>query len=225
MNRKEIIKYAAVGMLSAIITTLVTGSVFLLLLHYAPSVVTPVLSSLQASSQDESSEYARATATASESLVIDVVKKADPAVVAITVSKNVPVYEQYYGSQDPFGDFFGGFFRMPQIRQNGTELQEVGGGSGFIVSADGYIVTNRHVVSDESAQYTVFTNDGEKHDATVIARDTMLDIAVIKIEGENFSYLSFGDSGSLQVGQSVIAIGNALSEFRNTVSVGVVSGL
>lgn len=223
MNRKEILKYAGVSILSAIVTALILVCAFILLLQYRPGALTQVFSSFEAASTNESSEYGQVTGT--ESRVIDVVKMADPAVVAITVSKNVPVYEQYYGSQGPFDDFFGGFFRMPQIRQNGTELQEVGGGSGFIVSADGYIVTNRHVVSDESAQYTVFTNDGEKHDATVIARDIMLDIAVIKIEGEDFEYLSFGDSSSLQVGQSVVAIGNALAEFRNTVSVGVVSGL
>jgi serine protease Do len=223
MNRKEMIKYAVVGVFSAISTALIIGGVLLMLLRYAPHALAPVISSIEEFSLNERS--VNSGVTSAELGVIDVVKMADPAVVAITVSKNVPVYEQYYGSISPFDDFFGGFFRVPQIRQNGTELQEVGGGSGFIVSPDGYIVTNRHVVFDESAQYTVFTNDGEKHDATVIARDAMLDIAVIKIEGENFSYLSFGDSSSLQVGQSVIAIGNALAEFRNTVSVGVVSGL
>lgn len=163
------------------------------------------------------------TEDSSEAKVIQAVKKANPAVVAITVSKNVPVYERYY--TNPFNDFFGNFFWMPQIRQNGTQLQEVGGGSGFLVSPDGYIVTNRHVVSDENAQYTVFTNDGDTYDAQVVARDSVLDIAVLKIEGEHFEHLQFGDSSALEVGQSVIAIGNALAEFRNTVSVGVVSGL
>lgn len=157
----------------------------------------------------------------SENAVVDAVKKANPAVVAITISKNVPIYERSYRSvPGPFGNF-----RVPELRQNGTEQQEIGGGSGFIVSTDGYIVTNKHVVDDPEAQYTVFTNDGKKYDATAVGRDPVLDLAVIKINGSNFPSLAFGDSDQVQVGQTAIAIGNALGEFRNTVSVGVVSGL
>lgn len=156
-----------------------------------------------------------------ETVVVDTVKKANPAVVAITVSVNVPVYERFLERiQTPFGDFY-----SPQLRSRGTELQEVGGGSGFLVSSDGYIITNRHVVSDTNAGYTVFLNDGRKFDAKVIERDTKLDIAIIKINGSNFPHLAFGDSDKIEVGQSVIAIGNALAEFRNTVSLGIVSGL
>lgn len=167
-----------------------------------------------------------------ESLVIGAVDKANPAVVAITISKNVPTYEQYYqNSPNPFGGFFGNPFEqffnfsVPQLRQNGTEKKEIGGGSGFLVSEDGYIVTNKHVVQDEEAEYAVFLNDGAKYDAQVIARDPMLDIAVIKIEGKNFTHLSFANSDNIKLGQSVIAIGNALAEFRNTVSTGIVAGI
>jgi len=139
------------------------------------------------------------------------------------------VYEQYYENvPSPFGDFFGNNFfnfSVPRVREKGTEKKEVGGGSGFLVSQDGYIITNRHVVEDEKAEYTVFTNDGKKYTADVIARDPVLDLAVIKIDGSGFPHLAFGDSDTLEVGQTVIAIGNALAEFRNTVSVGVVSGL
>ena len=168
-----------------------------------------------------------------ESFVIDAVKKTNPAVVSIIISKNVPKYETYYDQQpNPFGDLFGGnnpfgnlFFNVPQQRQNGTEKKEVGGGSGFFASSNGLIVTNKHVVLDTTAEYTVFTNDGKKHNAKVLARDTVLDIALIQIDGSGYPYLNLGDSDNLQVGQSVIAIGNALGEFRNTVSVGVISGL
>ncbi|MEK7069416.1 MAG: trypsin-like peptidase domain-containing protein, partial [Patescibacteria group bacterium] len=90
---------------------------------------------------------------------------------------------------------------------------------------DGLIVTNIHVVEDTTAFYTVFTNDGRKHEAKVVARDPVLDIALIKIEGTGFPPLSLGNSDSLLTGQTVIAIGNALGEFKNTVSVGVISGL
>lgn len=167
-----------------------------------------------------------------QTFVVDAVKKTNPAVVSIIITKEVPKYETYVDpNQDynPWGDIFPGFpgfnFNTPQYRQNGTEKKEVGGGSGFFVSNDGLIVTNKHVVSEKNVEYTVFTNDGEKHDAKVIARDPILDIALIKIEGTDFPSLTLGDSDTLEVGQSVIAIGNALGEFRNTVSVGVVSGL
>lgn len=159
--------------------------------------------------------------------VSDVVERANPAVVSIIISQEVPVVEQYF--DDPFGDIFGGDsplqFRVPRYRQNGTEEREVGGGSGFLVSADGFIVTNAHVVAQENAVYTVLLNDDRTFDARVIARDRVLDIALLKIDATDLPFLSFGDSDALKLGQAVIAIGNALSEFRNSVSTGVVSGL
>jgi serine protease Do len=168
-----------------------------------------------------------------DSFVIDAVKKTNPAVVSIIISQNVPKYENCVDpnqqqQQNPFGDLFPGFnFSFPQYQlcQNGTEKKDIGGGSGFFVTSDGLIVTNKHVVDQKNAEYTVFTNDGKKHIATVVARDPVLDIALIKITGVGFPYLNLGNSDSLEVGQSVIAIGNALGEYRNTVSVGVVSGL
>ena len=164
-----------------------------------------------------------------ESFVIDAVKNTNPAVVSIIISKEVPKYETYIDpntQNNPFGDLFPGFnFNIPQYRQNGTEKKQIGGGSGFFVSSDGLIVTNKHVVDQKDVEYTVFTNDGKKHTATVVARDPILDIALIRISGSNFPSLSLGNSETLEVGQSVIAIGNALAEFRNTVSVGVISGL
>lgn len=223
LSKKEIQRFVVVGVSSALVTVLVLGLGFAILLKSKPQVFGMALNGV---TQDS----AGVTHSPSDDAVINAVKKANPAVVAITVSKNVPVYEQYYERvPSPWSDFFGddffGGFTVPQLRQRGTELREVGGGSGFLVSSDGYIVTNRHVVADENAEYTVFTNEGKKYDAKVVARDPALDLAVIKIEGSGFEHLRFGDSDKLQVGQTVIAIGNALAEFRNTVSVGVVSGL
>ncbi len=169
-----------------------------------------------------------AEAQSYEQASIQAVEKSNPAVVSIVITQDVPVYEQYYQQQpnNPFGDFFGfSPFQIPQLRQNGTERQEVGGGSGFLISSDGMIVTNKHVVDQENASYTVFLNDGTKKEAKVIARDPVNDIAVIKIEGDNLPFLEFADSEQIKVGQTVIAIGNALGEFENSVSRGVVSGL
>lgn len=160
--------------------------------------------------------------------VTETVERVNPAVVSIVVSKDVPVLEQYLEEFNPFGGFFGdGFlFRVPGVREKGKEKREVGGGSGFLVSKEGLVVTNKHVVDDENAEYTVLLNDGKKVGAKVLAKDPSLDLAVLKLtEGDGYPFLEFGTSANLKLGQSVIAIGNALGEFRNSVSVGVVSGL
>jgi len=160
-----------------------------------------------------------------EQAIIDVAKKVSPSVVSIVISKNIPVYEQQF--INPFGDSFPGFnFQIPQQVQNGTEYQEIGAGSGFIVSEDGLVLTNKHVVSDKTADYVVFMNDEKKYPAKVLALDPAQDLAVIKIESDKkFQPVTLGDSSGIQIGQTAIAIGNALGQFSNTVSVGVVSGL
>jgi len=163
-----------------------------------------------------------------EQAIIDAVREASPSVVSIIISKNLPVYEQQF--INPFGEFpdFGSpfNFQIPQYVQKGTEKQEVGAGSGFIVSEDGLILTNKHVVLDKQAEYTVLTNDGKKYSAKVLALDPVQDLAIIKIQDDKkFPAIKLGDSSAIQIGQGVIAIGNALGEFRNTVSVGVISGL
>lgn len=165
-----------------------------------------------------------------EQAVINSVKQSSPAVVSVIISKYVPVIEQC--PYNPFSDlpqefqqFFGDQPQFYQPCQKGKQYQEVGGGSGFIISSDGLIVTNKHVVSDTSAGYTVLTNYGKKYKAAVIARDPVNDLAILKINGSNLPTVALGDSSKLQLGQTAIAIGNALGEFRNTVSVGVISGL
>ncbi len=162
--------------------------------------------------------------TSQEEAIIKVVNENSQAVVSIIVTKDLPVFEEYYIS--PFEEFFGMEFQIPQYRQKGTEKKEIGGGTGFIISEDGMVLTNAHVVSEEEADYTVLTNDGKKYPAKVLASDLFRDLAIIKIEDkEKFPTLKLGDSDKLQIGQTVIAIGNALGEFKNTVSVGVISGL
>ncbi len=166
-----------------------------------------------------------------EDKVVQVVKAASPAVVSIIVSKDLSLIQQqnplwdFFGGQWSFGDFFGQTPQSPQSGGNGTQKQEIGGGTGFIVSSDGLILTNKHVVEDTQADYTVLTNDGQKYTAKVLARDPAQDLAIIKINKNNLPTLTLGDSDKIEIGQSVVAIGNALGEFRNTVSVGVISGL
>ncbi len=163
-----------------------------------------------------------------EQAIIDSVQSASPSVVSIVISKNLPIYEQQF--INPFGnlpDFGSPFnFQIPQYVQKGTEYQEVGAGSGFIVTEDGLVLTNKHVVSDKTADYTVLTNDGNKYTAKVLALDPVQDLAIIKIQSDKkFPAIKIGDSSGIQIGQGAIAIGNALGQFSNTVSVGVVSGL
>ena len=168
-----------------------------------------------------------------EEAVVKAVEIASPAVVSIVISKDVPIIENcpsnpFYDLPSEFQDFFGspgGGFQFYQPCQKGIEKKEIGGGSGFIISSDGLILTNKHVASDKKASYTVLTNDGKKYDAEILAQDSVMDLAVVKIKASNLPVLKLGNSDSVKLGQTAIAIGNALGEFRNTVSVGVISGL
>lgn len=169
-----------------------------------------------------------------ESAVINAVKSASDSVVSIVISKDVPKYKEvttnpfqdFFGDSDVFNNLdFGGIVK--KIPTGETEKVEVGGGSGFIISKDGLIVTNKHVVSDETASYSVILNDSKTYDLEVLARDPSNDIAICKIKDldTELKPLTLGNSSSLQLGQTVIAIGNALAEYRNTVTKGIVSGI
>ncbi|MFA5070726.1 MAG: trypsin-like peptidase domain-containing protein [Patescibacteria group bacterium] len=152
------------------------------------------------------------------SATIDVVNKVKNAVVSIVGTKD---YSKYYQNQQysPFEYFFGYPSQLPQGET------EVSGGTGFIIASDGLILTNKHVVADTTTEYSVVLNDGTKYDAEVLAKDPTQDLAFLKIEASNLTTVELGDSEALQIGQTVIAIGNALGEYRNTVTQGIVSGL
>lgn len=143
------------------------------------------------------------TIVSEENAVISVVEDTSPSVVAIGVSRKV---------FNPFNPY-----SIPK-KEDSTI------GTGFVVSDKGIIVTNKHVVS-EMGQYTVLTKNEQKYEVKKIYRDPLLDLAIIQIEGSNLAPLELGDSSKLKVGQTVIAIGNALGRFTNTVTTGVVSGL
>ena len=178
------------------------------------------------------------TITTEDDKISAVIQDVQPAVVTIAVTKDLPVNQvpQNNGSfNDFFSDpFFDNFFGRNQQSQPDAQEQDqdqntikrhIGGGSGFFVSSDGLLVTNKHVVDDEDADYTIITHDGTKYDAKVLAKDPVFDLAYLKVDGSDFKYLEFADSDKLQLGQTVLAIGNALDEFRNTVTKGIVSGL
>ncbi|MFN7088520.1 MAG: S1C family serine protease, partial [Candidatus Paceibacteria bacterium] len=163
--------------------------------------------------------YAQLTANEYDRLSIEAVKKVAPSVVSIVISKYLPKIKSIYPAP-----FFHPFF-FGEVEEGQKQKISVGGGSGFIVHSDGLILTNKHVVFDPDAEYTVITSDLEEYPAKVISRDPINDIAVLKIQAKGLPVARLGNSSKLELGQTVIAIGNALGMFSNTVSRGIISGL
>ncbi len=171
--------------------------------------------------EEKKVENSRLRIQSEESVVIDTVKKVGPSVV--TISRDFSPQSNNY-NLGPFSVF--GF----DFPEESTDPRPQSIGSGFIVSADGLIVTNKHVVSDITAKYEVVTNNDKRYDVTQIYRDPLNDISILKIDskknpGQELKPVVLGSSFNLQVGQFVIAIGTALGEFPNTVTTGVISGL
>lgn len=144
------------------------------------------------------------TVISEENAVISAVEKSSPSVVAIGATTRT------FNPFDPFS--------VPR-NQNNTI------GTGFVVSDKGIIVTNKHVLDDTAIKYNVVTKDGAKYEITKIYRDPILDLAVVQISASSMKALELGDSSKIKVGQTVIAIGNALGRFTNTVTTGVISGV
>ena len=149
-----------------------------------------------------------------ESVVIEVAEKASPSVVTVGMKK-----KQSLGLPSDLFSFFG--FVFPGGEQ---EIQQ-DVGTGFVVDAQGLIVTNKHVVADSQAQYQVITADNQSYPVQNIYRDPANDLAFLKIDAQGLTPVELGDSDNLKVGQFVVAIGTALGEFRHTVTTGVISGL
>ena len=168
-------------------------------------------------------KFASPTEGPSRNSFAPVVKKVLPAVVKISTSKVVKTAEGFggQGQMDPFfrqfffGDQNGGRFNIPQ------QQLEQGVGSGVIVSPEGYILTNNHVV-DGATDVQVTLADKREFKARVVGRDPKTDIAVLKIDGENLPTIMLGDSSKLQVGDYVLAIGNPFG-VGQTVTMGIVS--
>lgn len=165
--------------------------------------------------------------TSVQSDIENVVEEHQPIVVSIVATKDIPVIKRCIPAEGvPFFEdpFFGdlGIARRCIVE---NEQVETSGGTGFIVDAQGIILTNKHVVGDEQAEYTVLFNDEREELVTQIYRDPNSDVALLKINRQLNKVAKLGDSDNLRVGRFVIAIGNALGEFTNSASLGIVSGL
>ncbi len=141
------------------------------------------------------------TVSQEENNTINVVKNSAPGVVSIAVSQ------------------------LSLSQNQGVVSKDSNIGTGFIVDASGWIVTNQHVVSSTTSTYKVVTSDGSQYDVTEIVRDDANDIAILKIEAEGLTVLKLGNSDSLVAGQDVIAIGTPLGEYSGSVTKGIISGL
>ena len=172
--------------------------------------------------------------------VIKIVRKVMPAVVSIVISKRlkdlekeipkelyaaIPGHPAKSGAPGAVRAEVQPEYTIPDEMVDAHGMVQVGGGSGFIVDPHGLVMTNKHVVNEPDAEYTVILNDGRTLPAEILSRDPINDIAILKIPADRLPCLPLGDASKLQLGQALIAIGNALGIFRNTVSVGIVSGL
>jgi serine protease Do len=151
--------------------------------------------------REEDSSEIELTITQEESAIINVVEKASPSVVSIAISE----------------------FALRSGEGLVDEINNIG--TGFVVDSNGIIVTNQHVVSDISASYKIITNEGKEYEVIEILRDDINDIAILKIDATSMEFLELGDSNTLLVGQTVIAIGTPLGELAGSVTTGIISGL
>ncbi len=181
---------------------------------------TPIMFASNQTSPQEKQNQNEQISTSRQNAITKTVDKVSPAVVGI----NVTEVREY---QDPLGSFFGNdpFFR--QFFGNRNYKQEVKGlGSGFLISPDGYILTNDHVAGN-AKEITITLTNGKKYPAELIGTDMVSDIALLKIDGENFPYVQLGNSDDVMIGEWVIALGNPFGLFDNIdkpiVTVGVVS--
>ncbi len=156
--------------------------------------------------QAQSIDQTRQTIVQEGEVIADVAQKVSPSVVSIITEQQSTVESLYFGSR--------------------TKSSQAAG-TGLIIDANGLILTNKHVVPESTSSVQVVTSDGVVYDkVTIIGRDPLNDLAVIKVtEPKNFQAASLANSDAVRTGQKVIAIGNALGQFQNTVTSGIISGM
>lgn len=151
-----------------------------------------------------------------------------PSVVMVAVTKSLESLreelKQEQKNHRKAHDFL--HFSIPKDKIDAHGMVQVDGGSGFIADESGIIITNKHVISEPNSEYSVITNDNERYTAELLARDPVNDVAILKIKPRfKLTAVELGDSDNLELGQLVLAFGNALGIFKNTVSFGIISGL
>jgi 2-alkenal reductase len=155
--------------------------------------------------------------TSDESVIVAAVKQISPAVVTV-VNTLKPDAQPNANQQNPLP------FPFPGQGQPNQPIQPRASGSGVIISQDGYLVTNNHVVENQQSLSVIFA-DGSRHDAELVGTDPLTDLAIIRVKDAVPGFAPLGDSEALQPGETVIAIGSPLGDFKNSVTVGVVSAL
>lgn len=148
---------------------------------------------------------------------VEIARKICPAVITITAVKDLEKIDEFLHFPISGKDLL--------TSKKGKPQTKVGGGSGFIVSSRGYVLTSQHVVSDPQAEYAVIIEPTITYPARVVCRDPINDVAILKMEGKNFPSLPMGDSRKIELGEEVLAVGNALGEFHDTISSGIISGI
>lgn len=212
--QKILLVFAALLIISG---GLVSSGAFGLNWHFFQQYINVKLPQMPASSMPVQGSQ-NVKVASEESVVIEVVDKVSASVVTVGISTTTRGGDIFQINPfNPFSPFEQTPGRPQKVEQNI--------GSGFIVAADGLIVTNKHVVSDTRAKYRVITKDDKTYDVTKIYRDPANDLAILKISASGLVPVDLGDSSKIKVGQLAIAIGTALGEFRSTVTTGVVSGV
>lgn len=213
--RDNALGLAAAGILVAAILGFAGGVLALYLaprslplLGEPPFVRTPV--------QQQQESYQPTTTV--EEFVIDIAQTKTDSVVAVVATRDLPELERCFISPFPG-------IQIPNLCETGeTQTQEIGAGSGFVAGTN-LIVTNKHVVADVGADYVVLTHDNRRLNAEVIARDPVEDLAILRVNDLGLDVLPLGNSDTIAVGQMAVAVGNALGEFENSFSLGIISGL
>jgi len=154
--------------------------------------------------------------------ILATVRKVLPAVVSIVSKKHLEGFEK--NPHRVLYSLLPGRSEAKRAKDSGEEVN-VGSGSGCIVDKSGLILTNKHVLGDAETEYSVVLNDGRKFPAKILSIDSINDVAVLKINAGNLPTVALGDARRAELGESVLAMGNALGVFKNTVSLGIVSGL
>jgi len=217
MNMESLTKTQIVllVLLVSFVTSLATGIVTVTLVNQAPQPITHTISKVVEKLVPKEVPVKEKTVIFSnEENLVKVIKEASLAVVSVMAAEAKDLTATTTPTLSRSSDQSVGAGKKPMSAE-----------SGFFISKDGTILTNRHIVEDAALEYVAMTSDGKTYPASVISRSSSQDVAVLKVEGNNFNFIPLGDSKNINVGQTAIALGSDSGEFQNTVSVGVVSGL